>query len=155
LRTGEAKVIGIGREVVGRRKDGSTFPLDLAVSEFRLGERRFFTGIVRDVTERKRLQEALEQRADELSDRDRRKDEFLAMLAHELRNPLAPIRNALYLLQTAAGDAASGAQALAIMERQVECLVRLVDDLLDVARIMRGKVELRKEPIDLAAVVSR
>ncbi|MBI1915293.1 MAG: PAS domain S-box protein, partial [Planctomycetes bacterium] len=155
LRTGQAKVIGIGREVVGRRKDGSIFPLDLAVSEFRLGERRFFTGIVRDVTERKRMQEALEQRADELAERDRRKDEFLAMLAHELRNPLAPIRNALYLLQAVEGDAEAGAQVLAIMERQVEHLVRLVDDLLDVARIMRGKVALRKEPIDLATVVRR
>jgi PAS domain S-box-containing protein len=155
LRTGEAKVIGIGREVVGRRKDGSTFPLDLAVSEFRLGERRFFTGIVRDVTERKKMQEALEQRADELAERDHRKDEFLAMLAHELRNPLAPIRNALYLLQVADGNAESAGQALAMMERQVEHLVRLVDDLLDVARIMRGKVDLRKEPTDLAAVVGR
>src|SRR5262249_24476452 len=95
LRTGEAKVIGIGREVVGRRKDGSTSALALAASESRVGERRFFTGIARDVTEQKRLIEALEQRADELPARDRRKDEFLAMLAHELRNPLAPIRNAL------------------------------------------------------------
>src|SRR5205823_13310185 len=95
LRTGQAKIIGIGREVVGRRKDGSPFPMDLAVSAFRLGERRFFTGIVRDITERKKLERELRQHASELAEADRRKNEFLAMLAHELRNPLAPIRNAV------------------------------------------------------------
>src|SRR5260221_156367 len=85
MRTGRAKIIGIGREVVGRRKDGSTFPMDLAVSEFQVGRGRFFTGIVRDITDRKQAEQAL-------IEADRRKDEFLATLAHELRNPLAPIR---------------------------------------------------------------
>ena len=61
LQTGEAKIIGIGREVVGRRKDGSTFPMDLAVSEFRLGDERYFTGIVRDITERKRAEAELRE----------------------------------------------------------------------------------------------
>ena len=61
LQTGQAKIIGIGREVVGRRKDGSTFPMDLAVSEFRLGEERYFTGIVRDITERKRAEDELRE----------------------------------------------------------------------------------------------
>src|SRR5262249_7484610 len=79
--TGQKRIIGSGREVVGLRKDGSTFPMDLAVSETRLGSRRIFTGLVRDITERKRLEEEL-RRADE------RKNHFLAMLAHELRNPL-------------------------------------------------------------------
>jgi PAS domain S-box-containing protein len=79
LRTGEAKIIGTGREVMGRRKDGSTFPMELAVSEFTLGGRRYFTGIVRNITERKKAEEAL-------IDADRRKNEFLATLAHELRN---------------------------------------------------------------------
>jgi PAS domain S-box-containing protein len=306
LRTGEAKIIGIGREVVGRRKDGSTFPMDLAVSEFRIGPGRFFTGIVRDISDRKRAEERLrllweaasvllstddpgamlrilfgkigphlaldsyfnfmvnegdgalrldscfgipEQAAgsvtgaefvqavcDTVRDRqpkvvnyiqqfddpqaqvvkalglrayacypltagnrllgalafasrtrdrftpdeleflqtikhyvtvayerlqligklqeaDRRKDEFLAMLGHELRNPLAPVRIALELLGHAEGRREIIEQACGIMDRQVSQMVRLVDDLLDVARIASGKLELRKERVELGTVV--
>ena len=91
----------------------------------------------------------------ELRDADRRKDEFLATLAHELRNPLAPIRNSLQILKMPGVDAATVERSRDMMERQVEHLVRLVDDLLDVSRIMRGKIELRKERVELAAVVAR
>jgi PAS domain S-box-containing protein len=91
----------------------------------------------------------------ELRDADRRKDEFLAMLAHELRNPLAPIRNALDLMSMEQADEETVRWSREIMRRQVEHMVRLVDDLLDVSRIMRGKIELRKEPVELAAVVQR
>ena len=91
----------------------------------------------------------------ELIETDRRKDQFLAMLAHELRNPLAPIQNALYILRTGASDAETLTFTREVMERQVQSLVRLVDDLLDVSRIMRGKVELRKERLELTAVVAR
>jgi signal transduction histidine kinase len=88
-----------------------------------------------------------------LRNADRRKDEFLATLAHELRNPLAPIRNGLHLLGMANGDANTARQAREMMERQVVHLVRLVDDLLELSRITRGKVELRNETLDLANVV--
>jgi signal transduction histidine kinase len=91
----------------------------------------------------------------ELKAADRRKDEFLATLAHELRNPLAPIRNALQILKMPRVDAATAQQVREVMERQVDQLVRLVDDLLDVSRVMRGKIELRKEPIELASVIAR
>lgn len=90
-----------------------------------------------------------------LRDADRRKDEFLATLAHELRNPLAPIRNALQILKMPRVDEAMVARSRDMMERQVEHLVRLVDDLLDVSRVMRGKIELRRERVELAAVVAR
>ncbi|VTS00725.1 histidine kinase : Putative sensor histidine kinase OS=Variovorax paradoxus B4 GN=VAPA_1c17480 PE=4 SV=1: HisKA: HATPase_c: Response_reg [Gemmata massiliana] len=93
--------------------------------------------------------------AEELRDADRRKDEFLAMLAHELRNPLAPIRNGLAILQMADGDRAAVRKTYGMMSRQVDHLGRLVDDLLDVSRITRGKVELRKEAVDLNAVLAR
>lgn len=318
MQTGEARVIGIGREVIGLRKDGSTFPVDLAVSRFSLGESVYFTGVVRDVTDRKRadqtsrfladvsasLSQLVDQRSTlqkvarlavpffadwcavyiadedgalrnwalahadperialaeelagryppdpqapagsahvfrtgrselienisdamlqagardqdhlrilrelglksyicvplavrgkalgtitfvtaessrpysaadlavaedlahraaialenarlygELKDADRRKDEFLAMLAHELRNPLAPIRSGLDLL------AMKGIthESIPLMQEQVEHLVRLVDDLLDVSRIMRGKIQLRRQPVEIAAVVQR
>jgi len=87
-----------------------------------------------------------------LQDADRRKDEFLATLAHELRNPLAPVRNSLHILRLAADDA-TVARVRAVMERQVDHLVRLVDDLMEVSRITRGKIELRRERTDLARVL--
>ena len=323
LRTGQARIIGIGREVVGRRKDGSTFPMDLAVSEFRVHGRRMFVGIPRDVSERKRAEQTFKFLADaerdagragrlpehleagrppgrallrrlvrrrrarqataslrrvavahadaggriaaasgsaasppaadeplrpakccgpgrsaiipavseevlaaagprrgppaalrslgltssmcvplkvrgktlgavtfaaaesgghytaadlalaedlahraatsienarlyaEVKDGDRRKDEFLAMLAHELRNPLAPIRSGLDLLGMEGCDEQTAAWAKNMMKQQVQHLVRLVDDLLDVSRIMRGRVQLRKERVQLADVVAR
>ncbi|MCE9593791.1 MAG: CHASE3 domain-containing protein [Planctomycetes bacterium] len=92
---------------------------------------------------------------EELRDGDRRKDEFLATLAHELRNPLAPVSNSLMILRSTNADDRDRQQALASIERQVALLVRLVDDLLDVSRITRGKVALKKERIDLAEVVAR
>jgi PAS domain S-box-containing protein len=124
VRTGQAKIIGIGREVVGRRKDGSTFPMELAVSAFHIGPRRYFTGIVRDITERKRLEHELRQRVDDLAEADRQKNEFLAMLAHELRNPLAPICNALHLIKMPGADSLTVEEARDMMERQTHQLVR-------------------------------
>jgi PAS domain S-box-containing protein len=91
----------------------------------------------------------------ELQETDRRKDEWIAMLAHELRNPLAPIRNALHIMKMPGIDGESVEQARDITERQVQQMVRLVDDLLDVSRIMRGRIDLRKEPVELAGVVAR
>ena len=88
----------------------------------------------------------------ELRDADRRKDEFLAMLAHELRNPLAPIRSGLEIL---ALDDRSNQEAISLMQDQVQHLVRLVDDLLDVSRIMQDKIVLRKEPVELQSLVNR
>jgi PAS domain S-box-containing protein len=101
-----------------------------------------------DVTPTKQAEEALREA-------DRRKDEFLAMVAHELRNPLAPIRNALQVMRLRGSDrreAVGWAQDM--MERQVRHLVRLVDDLLDISRIGRGKIQLRKEPVELSQVVT-
>jgi PAS domain S-box-containing protein len=102
--------------------------------------------VFRDITERKRIEDALLAA-------DRRKDEFLAVLAHELRNPLAPLRNALHLLKLSGGNPATASQVWAMMERQVRQMVRLIDDLLDVSRITRNKLELRREPLDMAEVV--
>lgn len=97
-----------------------------------------------EIAERRRAEERLR-------DADRRKDEFLATLAHELRNPLAPIRNALQLLRS--GSIEVTADALTVMERQLRQLVRLIDDLLDVARITRGKLDMRKQPVPLRTVL--
>jgi PAS domain S-box-containing protein len=281
LRTGRQKIIGTIREVRGRRKDGSIFPMELAVSETRLGVRRIFTGIVRDITdfkraieERLRLLNELEgerallnslldnapvgfgffdhelrylrlnpalaemngvpledhlgrtlfdvlpnlapevadsfrqvlqsgktivnrevtgetpRRSGEqrywlcnfypvklpdgtllgagavvtdiddrkrmeqaLKDADQRKDQFLAMLAHELRNPLAPISNAVQIMQLEGPNGPNFRWSTEVIEDQIKHLTRMVDDLLDVSRITRGKVDLQKETIALAEVV--
>ncbi len=110
-------------------------------------------GSTRDITERKEWEEGLRRLAADLSEADRRKDEFLATLAHELRNPLAPIRNGLQILRLAGDDRSAAEEARMLMERQVAHMVRLIDDLLDVSRITRGKLELRRERVELAAVV--
>ena len=105
----------------------------------------YWFGTNTDISEIKRMEEALR-------DADRRKDEFLATLAHELRNPLAPIRNSLNILRMTGGGA--GADRLhEMMERQVAHMVRLVDDLLELSRISRGKIELQKQDVDLSAII--
>jgi len=105
-----------------------------------------FVGTSADVTGRKRAEARLKES-------DRRKDEFLAILAHELRNPLAPIRISVDLLQALGGDPVASAEPLRIMDDQVSHLARLIDDLLDVSRISRGKIELRRERLELAEVI--
>jgi PAS domain S-box-containing protein len=110
-------------------------------------------GISRDITERRQAEEKLRQQEEKLREADRRKDEFLATLAHELRNPLAPIRNGLALLKIADRDAIAIEQVRSMMERQLTQMIRLVDDLLDVSRITRDKLVLRKERVALSAVI--
>lgn len=91
----------------------------------------------------------------ELREADRLKDEFLAMLAHELRNPLAPVRNAIYIMKQPTTTLGLNEQVLDIAERQVDHMARLLDDLLDVSRISRGRIELRLEPVDVSAIIHR
>ena len=282
LRSGEPKIIGTIREVHGRRKDGSVFPMELAVSESRLGDRRIFTGIVRDITEFKRaveersrllaeleaehallntlldnapvgfgffdhelryvrlnpalaelnglpveehlgrtMPEVLPRMSPEvfdafhrvlrtgtsvvnkefrgetprtpgrprywlcsfypvktpdgavfgagavvtdiddrkrmeeaLKEADQRKDQFLAMLAHELRNPLAPISNAVQIMKVQGLSGPHFDWSVKVIEDQVKHMTRMVNDLLDVSRITRGKVVLQKESVNLAVVVN-
>ena len=121
FRTHKPKIIGIGREVEGLRSDGSTFPMELAVSEYHLAGRRYFTGIVRDITDRKRLERELHQRIAELAEASHRKDEFLAMLAHELRNPIAAISTAAEL-STMSGIQDQIEWSMEVINRQVKHL---------------------------------
>jgi len=111
-----------------------------------------YSKVMRDLTSRKRAQDELAEIAARLSEMDRRKDEFLATLAHELRNPLAPIKNAVQLMGMLKLDPEL-VELRQMMARQVEQLVRLIDDLLDVSRISRGKIALRKEVIELKIVI--
>lgn len=160
LRTGERKVLGIGREVAGRRKDGTTFAVDLSLSEVVLDNRRIFTGIVRDISERK---QAEEQRTDalqrerqarkEAEEANRAKDEFLAVISHELRTPLTPILTWSRLLHSGKLDHAATERALEAIERATRSQAQLIEDLLDVSRITTGKLRLDVRPIELPSVV--
>ncbi len=111
--------------------------------------------VVADVSRTRALERELRARADELAERDRRKDEFLSMLGHELRNPLAPLLAAVELLGRRDDDAALAASVRPALERQARHMARLVDDLLDVARITRGTISLRPEVVDLSTAVER
>ena len=108
-----------------------------------------------DITERRNVEQALRASEEKLKEADHRKDEFLAMLAHELRNPLAPILTAVHVLDTGSASSAVQEQARGIIERQTRRLARLVDDLLDVSRITSGRIRLQMEPVAVADVVHR
>jgi PAS domain S-box-containing protein len=109
-------------------------------------------GTTRDVTDRKQAEQAISNHAEQLRENDRSKDEFLAMLAHELRNPLAAIGNAVSLT-TRSGFQQNIEWAMGVITRQMKHLTRLIDDLLDVSRITRGKIELRKVVLDLTPIL--
>ncbi len=140
-------VVGPADDTILIRADGSTLPIDDTASPIHLGGEIIGAVLIfRDVSVRRQAEAALR-------DADRRKDEFLATLAHELRNPLAPIRNALQILAMSAHDPGRSASARAMVERQLKHMVRLIDDLMDVSRITQGRLELRQERVDLDTVV--
>jgi len=136
-------------ETVRVSKHGRRIDISLTVSPVfdRAGRIIGVSKVARDITDRKQAEAALREA-------DRRKDHFIALLAHELRNPLAPLGNGLNVLRLAAGDASVIASARAMMERQLSHMVRLVDDLLDVSRIGQNKIELRRSRVQLADVLS-
>jgi two-component system CheB/CheR fusion protein len=142
-------------ETVRRRKDGTIIHVSTSISPVR-NESGVLVGsstIARDITPQKLAEEGLRRAQEQLREADRRKDEFLAILAHELRNPLAPLRNALEILKGVDAGAATALEARNVAERQVHHLARLVDDLLDVSRITHGRIELQKERVELQTVV--
>ncbi len=109
--------------------------------------------LIEDVTERVVTERELREQAERLEEANRQKDEFMAMLAHELRNPLAPIRNGIRVLDVVPADSDEARQTRSMMERQVAHMSRLIDDLLDISRIVRGKVTLQKETCDLVPLL--
>jgi len=140
-RTGTARIIGIGKEVTGMRKDGTTFPMELAVTEMKLDGQQSFVGMVRDITERKKV--------------DRMKNEFISTVSHELRTPLTSIRGSLGLiLGGAAGEVPAKVQGLlSIACNNSERLVRLINDILDIEKIESGKMEFDIKTQELMPLV--
>lgn len=139
-------------ETVRVRKDGSHVDVSLSVSPIHDGKGTIVGAakIARDVGPRKRMEEALRRQAEELTESHRQKDQFLTMLAHELRNPLAPLLTGLHILRHPRTTPEVEEQIRAMMERQVRHVSQLVDELLDVSRILHGKVQLRSDRLDLA-----
>jgi PAS domain S-box-containing protein len=129
------------------RKDGTRFWANIVITAMidKNGKHVGFAKVTRDMTDRRKVEE--------LQEAHRQKDEFLALLAHELRNPLAPIRSALHVMKQPGVDASVAHRAHEIAERQVSHMSRLLDDLLDLSRISLGRIELRKEILDVASVV--
>jgi len=143
LKTREARVIGIGREVVGQRKDGSSFPMELAVSEMQQADRTLFVGIVRDITERKQV--------------ERMKSEFVSTVSHELRTPLTSIRGALGLVigKFSSGLPDKARQLLETASRNSERLTLLINDILDLEKIESGRLEFEFKALDLTAIAQQ
>ena len=135
-------------ETLRRCRDGRLVEISLTVSPLTDEHGRVMgaSKIARDITVRKQIERAL-------LEADRQKNEFLATLAHELRNPLAPIRNSLNILRMTRGNAPAAERVHEMMERQVNHMVRLVNDLLELSRITTGKIELRLESIEIAAII--
>jgi PAS domain S-box-containing protein len=136
-------------ETVRVSKHGRLIDISLTVSPIRDGEGRVVgaSKVARDITDRKRIDKALQEA-------NQRKDQFIALLAHELRNPLAPLRNGLQVLRLAGTDSIAIAQAREMMDRQLSHMVRLIDDLLDISRVSQNKMELRRSRVLLKDVIS-
>lgn len=154
----EGRTAALSHHSVLITRDGTERPIDDSAAPIRDADGNIHGAVLvfRDVTDARRAEGQLRQLAVDLAEADRRKSEFLAVLAHELRNPLAPIRNALAVMRQRGPAGVEGTpqrQALEMMDRQVQHMVRLVDDLLDINRISRGHVELQRGRVELASVV--
>jgi len=143
-------------ELFIERPDGSRLPVTVNFCALRnaQGEVEGAVASFDDITERKKNEEALHDAVERLAMADRQKDEFMAVLAHELRNPLAPIKSAAQVLRLARIDDPTVIRAQGIIERQANHMIRLVDDLLDISRLQNGKVRLQRENVNLSVAVS-
>lgn len=135
-------------------KDGEKVEVEFVSNVYQVDHQPVIQCNIRDITDRSRLERKTHEQAEALADLHRRKDEFLAMLSHELRNPLAPISNAVQLLRLQKNEDQLQQQARTIIERQVGQLTRLVDDLLEVSRVTTGRIHLHQEQVALNGIVT-
>jgi PAS domain S-box-containing protein len=147
---GEKPPIGRRVEMTARRADGSEFPLEISVIRVAGTDPPVLTAFTRDITQRRRTERELHETARRLTHANELQSHFLAMLSHELRNPLAPIRNGVSILQMTRAPGDRSAATLEMISRHVARLVRLIDDLLDVSRITTGRIRIRTERVDLS-----
>jgi PAS domain S-box-containing protein len=150
--TGIRKIVGIGREVVGRRRDGSTFPMDLSVSEVILEGKQLFTGLVRDISRQTQINQALQEAKSVAEEANHAKSEFLSRMSHELRTPLNAILGFGQLLEL---DELSSDQRESVdqIKRGGRHLLNLINEVLDIARIEAGRMDISLEPVRIEEVI--
>jgi PAS domain S-box-containing protein len=161
LRTGEARILDRRVELTALRRDGTVFPVELAITHVAEGGYHTFTAFVRDITGRKRAEEERERMLavteaarDQAEDANRAKDQFLAILSHELRTPLTSIVGWVYLLRSGAVDQGTLAKGLETIERNVMTQAQLVGDILDMSRIMSARLRLNPRPLELSPLIA-
>ena len=162
LRTGEKRIVGTDRESQGRRRDGTMFPIDIAVNEVQITDRQLFTGIVRDISDRKKLEgevelytESLERAYAELQQLDELKDNFLSSVSHELRTPLTAIKGSAEILLDGQGvNPEVHEEFLTIINSECDRLTRLINDVLDLARMDAGQERWEDEAYQMDEIVA-
>ena len=152
-KTNVAHIIGIGREVRGRHKNGSTFPLDLAVSEMDIGGERLFTGLVRDITQRKRDEAALILAKEEAERANRAKSEFLSSMSHELRTPMNAVLGFAQLMALDPNFDPTYRDGVQEILKAGNHLLELINEVLDLSRIEAGRMSLDIEPVSILDIL--
>ncbi|WP_082885343.1 MULTISPECIES: PAS domain S-box protein [Methylomonas] len=154
LENGEARIIGREREILGQRKDASTFPLELVVSQMWLGDERYFTGLVRDITERKQIESQLIAAKEAALQVSAAKSAFLAAMSHEIRTPMNGVIGMVDLLHQ---SSLKGYQVemVELIRESAYSLLSIIDDILDFSKIEAGKLEIESAPMPVADVVEK
>ncbi len=152
IETGKAKIIGVGRELKGRRKDGTIFPVDLGISEIHEHGKQQFVGVIRDITERKKIELTLIESREQAEAALKAKSEFLAMMSHELRTPLNGVIGMVQLMRDS-GLNEEQLEQLSVINDSSHALLTIIDEILDLTKIEGGRLTIKSEPFNVEALI--